>query len=181
MGVQRFFLAVLAVGACSGGTLRSSDMRANDAGGGSGDAVAGTGGAMDATDVRVKADSICDYDLDAIPTTPEDGGDRCTFSIPPPPTTDGTTRRDAIRIIVDGVTIPYDIDAGWSYTDVTSTQFRLHGPSCDAIQAGGVHTIWVHFYCPGLARASKPGSGSAPSQTFSPSHRGERTYCRLAT
>jgi len=148
MGVQRFLAVVLAVGACSVGSLQPSDMRANATGGASGDAG---GGMADATDVRVKADSICDYDLDAIPTTPEDGGDRCTFSIPPPPTTDGTTSRENIEIIIDGVTIPPDVDAGWSYTDVTSTQFRLHGPSCDAVQAGGVHTIWVHFYCPGLA------------------------------
>jgi von Willebrand factor type A domain len=76
----------------------------------------------------------------------------CNFSIPTPPTTDGTTSREDIR--VTGGTgdpadpaIPQDANNGWTYTDTTHTSITLHGSSCDAVTAGTVSTVTIIFNC----------------------------------
>jgi hypothetical protein len=76
----------------------------------------------------------------------------CQYSIPPPPTNDGTTSREDIRV-TGGTgdpadpTIPQDANNGWTYTDTTHTSITLHGTSCDAVMAGTVTTVTIIFNC----------------------------------
>ena len=116
------------------------------AGGATGDAGAGTGGGTGATDARVKADSRCQYDVDAVPASVDGGGDPCMFLIEYP----ADPNLDAFRIIVDGVRLQPDPTDGWTYTDITQRVVRIVGPTCDAIKAGTVQMIWVEFYCYGI-------------------------------
>ena len=99
------------------------------------------------TDARVKADSQCLYDADAVPASVDGGVDPCAFLIEYP----ADPNLDAFRIIVDGVRLQSDPTNGWTYTDITQTVFRIAGPTCDAIKAGTVQTIWIEFYCYGIA------------------------------
>ena len=57
---------------------------------------------------------------------------------------------DAFRIIVDGVQLPQDSTNGWTYTDATQRVVRIVGPTCDAVKAGAVQTVWVEWYCSGI-------------------------------
>ncbi len=148
-GAAALSLSLLCAGAgaaCSGSV--AEPMRMSGAGGATSDAGPGTGGSQGATDARIKADSMCQYDVDAVPASVDGGGDPCTFLIEPP---DPTLPVDAYRIIVDGVQLLPDPTNGWTYTDATQRVFRIVGPTCDAIQAGTVQTIWVEFYCVGIA------------------------------
>ena len=160
----RRVLVLLVLGACAGegaacsGSLASEPMRMSGVGGTTGDTGAGTGGAIrdagaasggstGATDARVKADSQCLYDVDAVPASVDGGVDPCAFLIEYP----ADPNLDAFRIIVDGVRLQSDPTNGWTYTDITQTVFRIAGPTCDAIKAGAVQTIWIEFYCYGIA------------------------------
>jgi hypothetical protein len=72
----------------------------------------------------------------------------CTFAIPPPPTTDGTTSRGDISVVGDGTYIPQDANNGWTYTDSTWTSITLHGSACDAVFAGTTSAVRIVFRCP---------------------------------
>ena len=75
----------------------------------------------------------------------------CTFSVPPPPTTDGTTSRGDIA--VKGTTssgapeIPQDATNGWTYTDANMTSVVLHGSACDQVTAGTITVVTIVFHC----------------------------------
>jgi hypothetical protein len=144
-------LTLLALGSCAvvgascSGSLAREPMWMSGAGGGTGDAGGGNTGAIDA---RVKADSMCQYDVDAVPASVDGGGDPCAFLVVFP--SDPNLPVDAFRIIVDGVQLPLDAANGWTYTDSTQRVVTIAGPTCDAIKAGSVHTIWVEFYCAGI-------------------------------
>jgi hypothetical protein len=71
----------------------------------------------------------------------------CNFSIPTPPTNDGTTSREDISVTGDNGTIPQDANNGWTYTDTTHTSITLHGSSCDAVMAGTIMTVTIIFNC----------------------------------
>jgi hypothetical protein len=71
----------------------------------------------------------------------------CNFSIPTPPTNDGTTSREDISVTGDNGTIPQDPTNGWTYTDSTHTSITLHGSSCDAVMAGTIMTVTIVFNC----------------------------------
>ena len=72
----------------------------------------------------------------------------CTFAVPPPPTTDGTTSRGSIYVTADGTTIPPDPTNGWRYADSWFTAIQLRGSACDAVRNGTVKTIAIIFLCP---------------------------------
>ena len=73
----------------------------------------------------------------------------CQFSIPTPPTTDGTTSREDIQVTggPPDMTIAPDATNGWTYTDNTHTSITLHGTSCDAVTAGTLTTVTIVFNC----------------------------------
>jgi len=76
----------------------------------------------------------------------------CNFSIPTPPTTDGTTSREDITVTGgtgagSDATIPQDANNGWTYSDTTHTSITLHGSSCDQVMAGTVTTVTIIFNC----------------------------------
>jgi hypothetical protein len=76
----------------------------------------------------------------------------CNFSIPTPPTTDGTTSREDITVTGGTGTptdapIPQDANNGWTYSDTTHTAITLHGSSCDAVMAGTTTTVTIIFNC----------------------------------
>jgi hypothetical protein len=71
----------------------------------------------------------------------------CNFSIPTPPTTDGTTSREDISVTGNDTPIPQDANNGWTYTDNTHTAITLHGTSCDAVTAGTITTVTIIFNC----------------------------------
>jgi hypothetical protein len=71
----------------------------------------------------------------------------CQYSIPTPPTNDGTTSREDIQVTGDNGTIPQDANNGWTYTDQTHTSITLHGSSCDAVTAGTITTVTIIFNC----------------------------------
>ena len=74
---------------------------------------------------------------------------RCEFSVPNPPTIDGTTSRADIWVTGDGTVIARDENHvnGWDYTSPAMTSIVLHGAACDAITAGTVQTITIVFRC----------------------------------
>jgi len=72
----------------------------------------------------------------------------CTFVIPPPPTTDGTTSRGDISVVGDSMYIVQDANNGWTYTDNTLTSVTLHGMACDAVRAGTISQVRIVFRCP---------------------------------
>jgi hypothetical protein len=76
----------------------------------------------------------------------------CQFSIPTPPTNDGTTSREDIQVTggtgtPPDMTIAPDATNGWTYTDNTHTSITLHGSSCDAVTAGTITTVTIVFNC----------------------------------
>jgi len=71
----------------------------------------------------------------------------CTFSIPPPPTNDGTTSREDISVTGDNGTIPQNATDGWTYSDNSHTSITLNGASCDAVMAGTITTVTIIFNC----------------------------------
>jgi hypothetical protein len=79
----------------------------------------------------------------ALGTIAAQGGD-CRFAIPPAPTTDGTTSRTDIAVVVAGTEIPEDPNDGWTYTDVSYTSLQLHGAACAASRQ---QTVSVVFRC----------------------------------
>ena len=75
----------------------------------------------------------------------------CNFSVPAPPTTDGTTSRGdiAVRGTVNGTptTIPMDANNGWTFTDANMTSIVLHGSACDSVMAGTTSSVTIIFNC----------------------------------
>jgi hypothetical protein len=148
---RRFIIGLLGVAASVGAgctrDLEPVTMQMTGSGGASG--AAGSGGRTSPpTDARGQADSKCQYDVDAVPVSTENTGDACLYLIAPP---DPNLPVDAFRIVVDGVQLLPDATNGWTYTDATERVFRIVGPTCDAIKAGTVQTVWVEWYCYGIA------------------------------
>jgi len=75
----------------------------------------------------------------------------CTFSVPPPPTNDGTTSRGDIKVqgTIGGVKtdIPMDANNGWTFTDANMTSINLHGSACDSVMAGTTSSVTIVFNC----------------------------------
>jgi hypothetical protein len=75
----------------------------------------------------------------------------CTFSVPPPPTNDGSTSRGdiAVRGTTGGAPadIMQDANNGWTYTDANMTSIVLHGTACDQVTAGTTSAITIVFHC----------------------------------
>jgi hypothetical protein len=75
----------------------------------------------------------------------------CTFSVPPPPTMDGTTSRGDIKVqgTVGGtkMDIPQDANNGWTFTDANMTSVVLHGSACDQVTAGTITSVTIVFNC----------------------------------
>jgi hypothetical protein len=71
----------------------------------------------------------------------------CTFSIPAPPTNDGTTSREDISVTGDTGPIPQNATDGWTYSDNTHTSITLNGSSCQAVMAGTIMTVTIIFNC----------------------------------
>jgi hypothetical protein len=70
----------------------------------------------------------------------------CRFTFVTAP--DGYSR-DAIDVVVNGTTLPYDQTHtdGWDYFDANHTTFDVYGPTCTAIMNGTV-LVRVVFRCP---------------------------------
>jgi hypothetical protein len=149
MGVRHLFtvalLGVVAPGAA--GCTRDVD-RATLPVTGAGGVLTSAGGDAGATDARLKGDSACAYDVDAVPVSTENTGDACLFLVEYP--TDPGVPIEAFRMIVDGVVLYEEATNGWTYTDATQRRVRLAGPACDAVKAGGVQTVWIEWYCTGI-------------------------------
>ena len=73
----------------------------------------------------------------------------CEFTLPPAPTTDGTTSRSDIRVTGDGTPIARDQSHtnGWDYTTPAMTSVTLYGAACNAVTSGTVQTITIIFNC----------------------------------
>ena len=75
----------------------------------------------------------------------------CTFAVPPPPTTDGTTSRGDIKIqgTIGGTKsdIPQNATDGWTYTDANMTSVILHGAACNQVMDGTITNISIVFNC----------------------------------
>jgi hypothetical protein len=75
----------------------------------------------------------------------------CTFSVPNPPTQDGTTSRAdiAVKATTGGTTvvIPPNDPNGWTYTDTNMTSVVLHGSACDQVTAGTITSVTIVFHC----------------------------------
>jgi hypothetical protein len=71
----------------------------------------------------------------------------CQYSIPTPPTSDGTTSKEDIAVDSNTGAIPQDATNGWTYTDNSHNSITLHGSSCDAVMAGTITTVTIIFNC----------------------------------
>jgi hypothetical protein len=76
----------------------------------------------------------------------------CTFTVPPPPTDDGTTSRGNISVRgkdASGapVNIPMDATNGWTYANPAMTSITLNGSACDAVTAGTYTSVTIVFNC----------------------------------
>jgi hypothetical protein len=71
----------------------------------------------------------------------------CTFFVPEPPTTDGTTSRSLIQVRVGGTYVPQDPLNGWTYTDESQFGIDLHGSACDAAINGAAGAVTIVFPC----------------------------------
>ena len=77
----------------------------------------------------------------------------CTFSVPVPPTSDGTTTRANITVkAIDAAAgavamVPLDATNGWTYADQTMTSIVLHGRSCELWTDGTYSSITIVFQC----------------------------------
>jgi hypothetical protein len=74
---------------------------------------------------------------------------RCVFTIPPPPTNDGTTTRSSISVAVDGVPVPYDSNHqnGWDHTDDSYGHLQFYGSVCEHVMAKPDARVTVVFPC----------------------------------
>ena len=145
-------VAAVAASSCSGfkqaGSTRTGAGGQPSGGTGGAGGAAGGGGNTEATDARVKADSACLYDVDAVHVSTENASDACLFVIDHP--TDTNAQGEDFRIVVDGIPLMPDPTNGWTYTDATQRVVRIVGPACDAFKAGAVQTVWVEWYCTGI-------------------------------
>jgi hypothetical protein len=79
--------------------------------------------------------------------------DTCTFSVPEPPTSDGTTTRGNISVNATDTgagtvaTVPMNATNGWTYGDATMTSIVLHGTACVLWTDGTYSTITIVFQC----------------------------------
>ena len=71
----------------------------------------------------------------------------CTFSIPPPPTNDGTTSREDISVTSNTGMIPMNATDGWTYSDASHTSITLNGAACAAVEAGTITNVTIVFNC----------------------------------
>jgi len=75
----------------------------------------------------------------------------CTFNVPAPPTTDGTTSRAdiAVKVTAGGNVgdIPQDASVGWTYTNASMTSIEFHGVPCDQWKAGSITSVTIVFHC----------------------------------
>jgi hypothetical protein len=71
----------------------------------------------------------------------------CTFAVPPPPTSDGTTSRGQITLVSDSGQIDQDPMNGWTYASQNMTAVHLHGSSCDAVRNGTARNVTIVFQC----------------------------------
>jgi hypothetical protein len=75
----------------------------------------------------------------------------CTFSIPVPPTSDGTTSRADISVRATGggtaMEIAPDASNGWTYADADMTAVALHGAACDQWAAQTITAVAIVFHC----------------------------------
>jgi hypothetical protein len=75
----------------------------------------------------------------------------CTFSIPVPPTNDGTTSRADIGVTASTASatmeIAQDAANGWTYTDTAMTSIVLHGSACDQWAARTITAFRIVFHC----------------------------------
>ena len=75
----------------------------------------------------------------------------CTFSVPAPPTNDGTTTRDNITVkaTIDGTAalLPRDATNGWTYQDASMGSIVLHGSACDQVKAGMLTYLTIEYHC----------------------------------
>jgi hypothetical protein len=77
----------------------------------------------------------------------------CTFSVPVPPTSDGTTTRAHITVkAIDTAAgavavVPMDATNGWTYADQTMTSIVFHGRACELWTDGTYSTITIVFQC----------------------------------
>jgi hypothetical protein len=74
----------------------------------------------------------------------------CTFAVPDPPTTDGTTSREDIDVFLRGfdmgdVHVPQDAMNGWGYTDQSAMGIQLRGSACDEVRGG--RPVSIVFPC----------------------------------
>src|SRR3954447_17130649 len=123
----RFTFVVLGIATCvAAGCTRDLDPATMQMTG-TGGIMTGSGGNPGATDARVKTDSACQYDVDAVHVSTENSSDACLFLIEYP--TDANLPSDAFRVVVDGVRLPQDPTNGWTYTDATQRVVRIVGPA----------------------------------------------------
>src|SRR4051812_36008082 len=100
MDVRHLFTVALLGVAAPGAAGCTRDLdRATTPVTGAGGVVTGAGGEAGSTDARLKSDSACAYDVDAVPVSTENTGDACLFLIERP--TDPNVPAGAFRIIVD--------------------------------------------------------------------------------
>jgi len=76
----------------------------------------------------------------------------CTYTVPEPPTNDGTTTRGNITITGtdsggNQTVIPPNDPNGWTYTDTNMTAIGLHVAACDQVTAGTITTVTIIFNC----------------------------------
>ena len=77
----------------------------------------------------------------------------CMFSVPVPPTSDGTTTRANITVKATDTAagavamLPMDATNGWTYADQTMTSIVLHGRACELWTDGTYSTITIVFQC----------------------------------
>jgi hypothetical protein len=75
----------------------------------------------------------------------------CTFQVPNPPTTDGTTSRGdiAVKGTQGGTTsdIPPNTPDGWVYGNNMQTTVVLQGAACDAVKNGTITMVSIVFHC----------------------------------
>jgi hypothetical protein len=73
----------------------------------------------------------------------------CTFQIGAPPSSDGTTRLDAIDVFGDGSPIDRDTTHtnGYDYVDASMMSIEVFGPLCEQIMRGDIREVAVTFRC----------------------------------
>jgi len=69
----------------------------------------------------------------------------CTFAIPEPPTSDGTTFRSQISVLVGGRQIFQNDPNGWDYANTSQETLQLRGTACGDAAAG--EAVQIIFRC----------------------------------